>query len=56
MLIHLGIIMLELIIKPPSPFGVEVLRIPRLEMFARQSSPGWDVFGNQVENTIQLNI
>ena len=30
--------------------------IPRLEMFARQSTNGWDVFGNQVENTIQLNI
>ena len=28
--------------------------LPRLEMFARQSWPGWDVFGNQVENSIEL--
>lgn len=26
----------------------------RLEMFARHSQPGWDVFGNQVENSITL--
>jgi N6-adenosine-specific RNA methylase IME4 len=25
-----------------------------LEMFARRSRPGWDVFGNQVENSISL--
>ncbi len=28
--------------------------IPRIELFARQSSPGWDVFGNEVENSVQL--
>lgn len=27
---------------------------PRLEMFARQSCKGWDVFGDQVENSISL--
>jgi N6-adenosine-specific RNA methylase IME4 len=27
---------------------------PYLEMFARRSRPGWDVFGNEVENSIQL--
>ena len=26
--------------------------IPRLEMFARQKFTGWDVFGNEVENSI----
>jgi N6-adenosine-specific RNA methylase IME4 len=28
--------------------------LPRLEMFARQNTAGWDVFGNQVENSISL--
>lgn len=28
--------------------------IPRIELFARQKINGWDVFGNQVENSIQL--
>jgi N6-adenosine-specific RNA methylase IME4 len=28
--------------------------LPRLEMFARESTPGWDVFGNEVENSIQI--
>lgn len=27
---------------------------PRLEMFARQQREGWDVFGNEVENSIDL--
>jgi len=26
----------------------------RLELFARRQSPGWDVWGNQVESTIEL--
>lgn len=26
----------------------------KLELFAREASPGWAVFGNQVENSIQL--
>lgn len=29
--------------------------LPRLEMFARQASEGWDVFGNEVENSIELH-
>lgn len=29
-------------------------RGPYLELFARRSRPGWDVFGNEVENSIQL--
>jgi len=29
--------------------------VPRLEMFAREPSIGWDCFGNEVENTISIN-
>jgi N6-adenosine-specific RNA methylase IME4 len=28
--------------------------LPRVELFARQSPPGWDVWGNEVANTIAL--
>lgn len=28
--------------------------IPRIELFARQETPGWDVWGNEVANSIQL--
>jgi N6-adenosine-specific RNA methylase IME4 len=28
--------------------------LPRVELFARQSPPGWDVWGNEVNNTITL--
>lgn len=28
--------------------------LPRVELFARNETKGWDVFGNQVENSIQL--
>lgn len=28
--------------------------VPRVELFARQESAGWAVFGNEVENSIQL--
>lgn len=28
--------------------------LPRIELFARQQTPGWDVFGNEVENSINL--
>lgn len=28
--------------------------VPRLEMFARTQTEGWDVFGNQVDNSIEL--
>jgi N6-adenosine-specific RNA methylase IME4 len=27
--------------------------LPRVELFARQSAPGWDVWGNEVKNTLQ---
>jgi len=27
---------------------------PRIELFARQKTPGWDVWGNEVENDIAL--
>lgn len=29
--------------------------IPRVELFARQSTPGWDVWGNEVDSTIWQN-
>ncbi len=25
--------------------------VPRVELFARQTAPGWDVWGNEVEPT-----
>lgn len=28
--------------------------VPRLELFARCETPGWDVFGDEVKNSIQL--
>jgi len=28
--------------------------VPRIELFARQECPGWDVWGNEVETDIQL--
>ena len=28
--------------------------LPRVELFARQTPPGWAVWGNEVENTISL--
>ena len=28
--------------------------VPRLELFARQITPGWDVWGNQVTNSITI--
>ena len=28
--------------------------VPRLEMFARVSTPGWDVFGNEVQSTVEI--
>lgn len=42
----------------PLEFRGDIVRMcgdkPRLEMFARSSSDGWDVFGNQVDNSISL--
>jgi len=28
--------------------------LPRVELFARQAPPGWDVWGNEVDSTISL--
>ena len=28
--------------------------LPRIELFARQPTPGWDAWGNEVENDIEL--
>jgi site-specific DNA-methyltransferase (adenine-specific) len=28
--------------------------LPRIELFARQKTDGWDVWGNEVENDITL--
>lgn len=28
--------------------------VPRIELFARRKSPGWDVWGNEVESDIQM--
>jgi N6-adenosine-specific RNA methylase IME4 len=28
--------------------------LPRIELFAREQHPGWDVFGNEVKSTIEL--
>ena len=28
--------------------------VPRIELFARQATPGWDVWGNEVASDIQL--
>ena len=29
--------------------------LPRIELFARQQTEGWDVFGNEVNNSININ-
>ena len=28
--------------------------VPRVELFARQKTPGWDTGGNEVENDLEL--
>ncbi len=28
--------------------------VPRIELFARQSTPGWDVWGNEVSSTVDI--
>ncbi len=27
--------------------------LPRVELFARQTPPGWDVWGNEVQSTLR---
>lgn len=44
--------------KKPVEFRKHIVDIcgdlPRLEMFARESAVGWDVFGNEVPNSIKI--
>ena len=44
--------------KKPDEFRRKIERMfpdqNRLELFAREENSGWDVFGNQVENSIQI--
>lgn len=44
--------------KKPNIFRTEIIKlmgdIPRLEMFAREQREGFDVFGNEVENSIKI--
>ena len=28
--------------------------VPRVELFARQQTPGWDVWGNEVNSTVTM--
>lgn len=28
--------------------------VPRIELFARDSAPGWDIWGNEIESTVEL--
>ena len=28
--------------------------VPRIELFARKKTPGWDVWGNEVESDIEM--
>ncbi len=37
-----------------SCFGDVLDVYPRVELFARQKTKGWDVFGNEVEGSISL--
>ncbi len=30
--------------------------VPRIELFARERTPGWDVWGNEVESDIELTV
>lgn len=43
----------------PAIFRDDIVKLcgdlPRLEMFARVSAPGWDVFGNEVDNSVQID-
>lgn len=42
----------------PDKIRDEIIRLigdlPRIELFARQKTPGWDVWGNEVESDIKL--
>lgn len=44
--------------KKPDKVRAEIVRVigdvPRVELFARQKTPGWDAWGNEVESDIEL--
>lgn len=44
----------------PSKFRSDIEQlcgdVPRLEMFARTETPGWDLFGNEVESSISIDV
>ena len=44
--------------KKPDVFRREIVKLmgdlPRVELFARETSEGWDVWGNEVESDIQI--
>ena len=44
--------------KKPDVFRDEIVKlmgdVPRVELFARNESPGWDIWGNEVNSTIKL--
>jgi len=46
--------------KKPKEIRERIIRLvgdlPRVELFARQKTEGWDVWGNELENTINLNL
>jgi N6-adenosine-specific RNA methylase IME4 len=46
--------------KKPDEFRDDIVKmcgdVARLEMFARTSTEGWDVFGNEVENSIEIGV
>ena len=35
--------------------NVFICNLPRIELFARQKTEGWDVWGNEVESDIDLS-
>lgn len=43
----------------PAVFRLDVEKlvgdVPRLEMFARVATPGWEIFGNEVESSISID-
>jgi len=44
--------------KKPDIIRNEIIRLfgslPRIELFARQKTAGWDVWGNEVDNDIEI--
>jgi N6-adenosine-specific RNA methylase IME4 len=46
--------------RKPDEFRNEIIKLvgnlPRIELFAREKSEGWDVWGNEVESDININI